>query len=523
MEVKNLIRNPPGYVTASLVCSLGGFLFGIDTGIIGPVTVQDDFKHHIGVHPSPTIHGLIVSSILIPAAISSFFAGRLADVLGRSRAIAIGSFIFAVGAALEAGSIHIAMFITGRIIEGIGEGLYLGTLVVYICEISPPRDRGALTTVPQLFITLGLMTGFFTCFGAVNIQSSFSWRLPFLLLAGCAFVFSAIAFLYLPPSPRWLSLHGRNEEAQRAWELLDVPAADREKIINQIDNPASGGSIAMTETGALTASPEQLTTKKSPLLNLFSPKSRPRLFLAVFLMGMQQLSGIDGVLYYAPLLFQQAGLDSTKSTFLASGVSAILIFAVTIPATIYADKWGRRTSIILGGLGMTVTMFLMGGIYTSSSSAATAWGRYLVIACIYIFALIYCITWGVSVKLSAAEIQTPENRASATSIAHGSNWIANFAVALFTPLLLDASAYGAYFLFGGCTLLTALVCWCCLPETRGRSLDDIDAAFGERKGWFHGGLRTEGTMGKKMQKIGGLFGRRRMPLTLERADGLDMS
>ncbi|KAM7185054.1 General substrate transporter [Naviculisporaceae sp. PSN 640] len=527
MDIMNLIRDPPGYLTASLVCSLGGFLFGIDTGIIGPVTVQDDFKQHIGVHPSPTIHGLIVSSILIPAAISSFFAGRLADALGRSRGIAIGSFVFALGAALEAGSIHISMFITGRIVEGIGEGLYLGTLVVYICEITPPRVRGALTTVPQLFITLGLMTGFFTCYGAVNIDSSFSWRLPFLLLAAYAFLFSAVAFLYLPPSPRWLSLHGRMAEAQHAWETLGVPSADREKIINQVDNTTSPNSITMTETPVPTPSPTSIRSPdkdKSSLSSLFSPKSRPRLLLAVFLMGMQQLSGIDGVLYYAPLLFQQAGLDSNKSTFLASGVSAILIFAVTVPATFYADKWGRRTSTVLGGLGMTVTMFLMGGIYTSSSSSSATWGRYLVIGCIYVFAVIYCITWGVSIKLSAAEIQTPESRASATSIAHGSNWIANFAVALFTPLLLDASAYGAYFLFGGCTLLTAVVCWFCLPETRGRSLDDIDAAFGQHGGWFHGGARTEGTMMKKMLKISGLAGRRRrVTLAVEGSDRLDMS
>jgi sugar porter (SP) family MFS transporter len=484
MKAVSLFRKPPGYVVAALVCSLGGFLFGIDTGIIGPVTVMDDFKRYVG-NPSPTVHGLIVSSILIPAAISSFFAGRLADALGRSRGIAIGAFIFGLGATLEAASVHIAMFVVGRVVEGIGEGLYLGTLIVYTCEISPPRDRGSLTTAPQLLTTLGLMTGFFTCYGTADMNSSFSWRLPFLLLAAYAFVFTAIAFVWLPPSPRWLTLRGRTDEAAQAWEKLDVPAADREKILGQVEdlvveNPDTDGMGSSTlamghRKGTHRNVPK---SKKEQLLDVFSPDARPRLFLAVFLMGMQQLSGIDGVLYYAPLLFQQAGLDSNQSTFLASGVSAIVIFAVTIPATIYADQWGRRISTILGGLGMTATMFLMGGLYAGGAVyAGEGAGRWVVIVCIYLFAVIYCISWAVSMKLYTAEIQPQRTRASATSIAHGSNWISNFLVALFTPALLANSSYGAYFLFGGCTLLTAFVAFVFMPETRGKSLDDIDMAF----------------------------------------------
>jgi MFS family permease len=129
MQLANKFKKPPGYVIASVLCSFGGFLFGHDTGIIGPVTVMEDFTKYVG-NPSPTIHGLIVSSILIPAAMASFFAGKLADRLGRTRGIAIGSFIFALGAAIEAASVHIAMFIVGRVVAGVGEGLYLGTLVV---------------------------------------------------------------------------------------------------------------------------------------------------------------------------------------------------------------------------------------------------------------------------------------------------------------------------------------------------------------------------------------------------------
>ncbi|KAI2603770.1 general substrate transporter [Hypoxylon sp. NC1633] len=482
MQLSQLFRKPPGYMLASILCSLGGFLFGIDTGIIGPVTVMDDFTKYVG-NPTPTIHGLIVSSILIPAAISSFFAGRVADALGRPRGIAIGSFIFGAGAALEGASTHIAMFVVGRIIEGIGEGLYLSMMVVYMCEIAPPRYRAALTTGPQLITTLGLCAGFFTCYGTANIGSSMSWRLPFILLAAYSFVFSAVILAWLPASPRWLSLHGKTREAEEVWEKLDVAAADREKIMDQYDtsvvetviHDASGNTNVGHVTSATVAMPK---SNKAKMLDVFSAESRPRLFFAVFLMGMQQLSGIDGVLYYAPLLFQQAGLDSNEATFLASGVSAILIFTVTIPATLYADRWGRRANTIWGGLGMTATMFLMGGLYAGGNvHSGTGAGRWVVIVCIYAFAVVYCVSWAVGVKVYAAEIQPQRTRAAATSIAHGSNWAANFLVALVTPTLLARSSYGAYFLFGGCTLLTAAVCAVFMPETRGQSLGDIDRAF----------------------------------------------
>ncbi|KAH6643363.1 general substrate transporter [Truncatella angustata] len=481
MQVSKLLQKPPRYVVASILCSFGGFLFGIDTGIIGPVTVMEDFVKSVG-NPSPTIHGLIVSSILIPAAISSFFAGKLADTLGRPTGIAIGALIFAVGSTLEAAAVHIGMFVAGRVIEGIGEGLYMGTLVVYICEISPPRHRGALTSGPQLLITLGLMLGYFTCYGTATIASSMSWRLPFILLAAVSFVFASVSLVWLPASPRWLVLRGRNDEATKAWEHLDVLAADREKILDQLDTPmvegtyANIGNESSSQQGTGVAIHSR--SKKSTMPEVFSAESRPRLFLAVFLMGMQQLSGIDGVLYYAPLLFQQAGLSSNESSFLASGVSAIVIFAVTIPAIIWADRWGRRTNTIFGGLGMTCTMFLMGGLYAGNAvHPDSGAGRWIVIVTIYIFTVLYCTSWAVGMKIYAAEIQPQKTRASATNIAHGSNWLTNFLVALVTPTLLANTSYGAYFLFGACTLLTVVVCWVFMPETRGRKLDEIEQAF----------------------------------------------
>ncbi|KZL77650.1 MFS sugar transporter (H(+)-myo-inositol Co-transporter) [Colletotrichum tofieldiae] len=454
----DLFHKPPPYVLASYGCSLGGLLLGIDTGIIGPVTVMESFNEPFG-HPSPTVHGVIVSSILASAAVASFLAGHLADRLGRPAGIAIGSMLFGIGCAIEAGAVHLGMFMAGRVVAGIGEGFTSGIMIVYICEISPAKHRGALTTGPQLLICAGLLVGFFTCYGTERIESDLSWRLPFILLASYSVTFSTAAYLLLPASPRWLAHHGKpTHEVSAAWETLGIYGEDQEDMAEPFENAEAKAS-------------------SSNIMDLFSPEARPRFSMAVFLLAMQQFCGIDGVMYYAPLLFRQAGIGLNGDTFLVSGILSIVICAVSIPGTIWADSWGRRANTIFGGLGMAGAMFIIGALYAADVVHATGPARWIVIVVIYIFTVIYCVSWGIVLKIYAAEIQPQQTRASATSIAHGANWLTNFTVALITPILLASSRYGAYFLFGGCTLLTAAICWFWMPETRGRTLSEIQRAF----------------------------------------------
>lgn len=155
----------------------------------------------------------------------------------------------------------------------------------------------------------------------------------------------------------------------------------------------------------------------------------------------------------------------------------MVIFAVTIPATIWADALGRRRNVIMGGLGMALVMFIIGGLYAANAVHSYGAGRWIVIVCIYIFIVIFSFSWAVSVKVYVSEIQPQRTRASATNIAYGGNWVTNFLVALVTPPLLASTSYGAYFLFGSCTVVTAVVCWVFMRETRGRTLTEIEAAF----------------------------------------------
>ena len=185
--------------------------------------------------------------------------------------------------------------------EGILKYLSL-TMNRYICEISPPGQRGPLTAGPQLLNTFGLMIGFFTCYGTANMQSSLAWRTPFIMLAGFSIVFVIASNLWLVPSPRWLILRGRHAEASAAWDVLGVGHTEREKAEIEIQATAIGLDSSGDSAGSSgrqdapsTRTPD-LTTKHS-FLDVFARDVRMRTGLAVFLLGMQQLSGIDGVLY----------------------------------------------------------------------------------------------------------------------------------------------------------------------------------------------------------------------------------
>ncbi|KAI4117906.1 MAG: hypothetical protein LQ345_001948 [Seirophora villosa] len=396
---------------------------------------MDFFREDIAT-TSAILHGLIVSSVLLPSAIVSVFAGKLADAVGRPRAVTIGFCISGLGAAIEAGSIHIAMFIVGRIIIGIGIGLSLSTVVVYICELAPPAKRGVLTTMVQLFAAIGILTGYFICYGTVYISSSLSWRLPLAIQSFLAFVFAAVC-VPLPQSPRWLTLCGRHDESRLLWVRLGVSLdgegaeVSDEVISNQREDPESRKDDQSSVAPAV-ESPTLDTTQvedstlvlSHSIIRAFRKDVRSRTALAVYYLGMQQLCGIDSILYYAPIIFQQAGITSQKSSFIASGVTAIVIVAVTIPATLKADSWSRRMQTILGGCLISGCLFLIGILYASGAVHQTSGAaRWVVIVTIYAYVISFCVTWGINYKSYPSEIQPPATRASATSLAQSANWV----------------------------------------------------------------------------------------------------
>jgi len=406
----------PRYVLASVAISWGGFLNGYDSGAIGGITAMDQFTASIG-RLSPSLLGFTVALIMLTGALPSVVAGHLADRYGRLRIIAVGAVLFAVGALLQGSASSLAQFLVGRAVAGAGEGVYLSLMAVYICEIVPVKARGTLAGLPQFMSTAGICAGYFTCFGSVEMESSWAWRLPYVVqaliavgLAACCAVPGA-----LPESPRWLMMHGQRDKALSAVRRLHfgMDEAERDILAGSDQRP----SLSLWQSIVL----------------IFRKGYRTRTILALFILGMVQLSGIDAVIYYAPILFAQAGLSSSTSSFLASGVSAILMLAVSIPAFLLTDKWGRRTSTISGGLALSSIMFLMGILYAAGVVHPYGPARWVAIVAVFAFALTFTATWGIVGKIYAGEIQPSHTRAAANSVATGLGFVCVFMYTTATP------------------------------------------------------------------------------------------
>lgn len=272
----------PRYVIASVAVSLGGLLNGYDTGSIGAITHMPQFTESLG-QLSPTMLGITVSMIMLTGTLPSMFAGHFADKYGRISAIIPGALFFGTGALVQGLSHSLGQFIAGRAIAGFGQGIFLSNISVYICEIAPLRYRGTLTGLPQFMATAGVCFGYFTCYGTVNIQSDMAWRVPYILQC----VFSSVlawSCLLLPDSPRWLMLQGRQADARAALERLDCNMVEAERDF--LMSTEQTLSLSLWQSFSL----------------LFRRGYRARTILALFILGMAQLSGIDAVVYVS-LLF----------------------------------------------------------------------------------------------------------------------------------------------------------------------------------------------------------------------------
>lgn len=417
------------YTSASVALSLAGLLNGFDTGCIGSIVHMDQFAATMG-HLSATITGITVSVIMLTGVVPALFGGYIADRRGRLRVIIPGAALFGLGAVLQATAFGLGQFIAGRAISGTGQGVFLANVSVYITEIAPHDRRGKLAALPQFMSAFGVCAGYFTCYGTVSFDTSLAWRIPYIpqvvfsaLLCGACFV--------LPESPRWLLQHGKTQEAIRALERLDFDMDEaRRDLFSDVQQRPSLPALQSFRM-------------------LFGPAYRQRTFLALFVMSMTQLSGIDAITYvshlqlrnpensrdgsltpepqYAPALFKQAGISGASTSLVASGVASITMLLVSIPGFILADKWGRRTSAISGGVCLSGLMVLIGSLYAADAVTAGGAARWVVVVSVFLFGMVFCATWAIFGKIYASEIQPGNTRAAGNSVGMAFSFVSDTA------------------------------------------------------------------------------------------------
>ncbi|KAF8918092.1 general substrate transporter [Mucidula mucida] len=472
----------PYYVFCAAVVSIGGFIFGFDTGSIGSITLMHEFEITFG-KLSSTIQGLLVSIILIPASIVSFGSGSISDRLSRTYATSLGCTVYGLGSLIcclaglngQSQKSALVMVFIGRSISGAGEGIFLSAVTVYGIEVAPHHARGRVGCIIQLWISTGILLGYFTCYGSLNIASSVSWRLPWIMQTiVCASLATAVPFL--PHSPRWLVHVNRVDEAKANMRRLGL---NEDELALNPETPAGteGSEPRKEEKKGWRKNVEQFKAA-------FAPGLRGRTLLALFMLGVQQLAGIDGVLFYAPTLFQQAGLASQNASFLASGVTGIVNLVFTVVGQQLSDRWGRRPALIFGGVIMAIAMTVIGILYSLPSLSSA--GQWSVIALIFVYFIAFVVTWAILMRIWVSESQPVHTRASVSSLALTVNWGCNFVIAFTTPIFLEASPSGPYYLWAGCIWVSVVVFAIFLPETKGQSIDgeEQNLALDVKVGWL---------------------------------------
>jgi len=438
------------YVTAALA-ALNGLLFGFDTGIISGafLYIKQTFEM------SPLVRGIVVSGAMAGAAAGAALGGKLADRIGRRRLILLGAGVFFVGSFTMAVAPNVPVLVAGRLIDGVAIGFASIVGPLYISEIAPPKIRGALTSLNQLMVTVGILVSYFVNYAFADPGA---WRL--MLGAGMVpAVVLAIGMLKMPESPRWLFERGRREEAREVLERTRRGGVDEELAeIEQTVAEQSG-------TG---------------LRDLLAPWLRPALIVGLGLAVFQQVTGINAVMYYAPTVLESTGFGSTTSILATVGIGLINV-VTTVVAIAVIDRVGRRALLLVGVSGMVVTLAVLGGVfYLPGFSGALGW---FATGSLMLYVAFFAIGLGPVFWLLISEIYPLEARGTAMGLVTVANWGANLAVSLTFPILTaNVGTSVTFWLFGGFSAVALAFTYYFVPETKGRSLEAIEADLRENVG-----------------------------------------
>jgi len=444
--------NRYAYIVAA-VAALGGLLFGYDTGVISGALLYLQPAFNL----NSTTSEIAVSAVLVGAIIGAAAGGRLADGLGRKKALILLGIIFAIGAILTAIAPNLGFFIAFRIIVGFGIGAASMITPMYIAELAPPAIRGSLVTFFQLAVTVGIAVAYWVDLAFAN--AGMGWR-PMFAVALIPGAFLAIGMLFLSETPRWLASRGRWDDASAALEHT-VHGQEKQQELDDIRKTIE-------------------EEKKTSVQELLRPGLRLALLVGVGLAIFQQLVGINTVIYYAPTIFGYAGFSSASTAILATSVVGVVNVLSTILSLFLVDRVGRRPLLTFGIAGMVVTLTAMGIIFAIGPTHA----GWFVLICLIVYIISFAIGMGPVFWLMTSELFPTRLRGSGASISSLCNWAANLAVSItFLTLINVAGKPSTFWIYAFLGVLAFIFCWVMVPETKGKTLEQIERYWKQGRRW----------------------------------------
>ncbi|KAH8655463.1 quinate permease [Xylariales sp. PMI_506] len=477
----------------ALFASFGGLLYGYQQGVLGQALVMSSFTRDFpSIASDSGAQGWLTSVLQLGGWIGSLSSGLLCEIFSRKRTIFAGALWVILGSYVTAGARDPSYLYAGRFFTGIGVGTLSATGPLYNAELAPPEIRGLLVSLQQLATTIGIMVAYWFAYGTNFIggtgedQSEWAWRLP-LVFQGVPAIILALGVWTLPYSPRWLVKTGRKEDAlETLRRLRGLPKENTIIQIEYLDIQAE----CLFEIRSFEKRFPNLSerARNNPWIRelvqyipIFRSKdSFKRVAIASLIMFFQQWSGIDSIIYYAPIIFKSLGLTSSTSSLLATGITGVINVCTTIPAIMIIDKVGRKPLLMVGSFGMLSTLVIVGVVASQFQSdwASHAAGGWAAVVMIWLYIVNFAYSWGPASWTLIAEVFPLSIRAKGTSIAASANWMNNFIIALMTPSMLDRISWGLYIFFAGWLALGMVFVWFFVPETKGKTLEQMDQVFG---------------------------------------------
>lgn len=451
----------------TLVAAIGGLLFGYDTAVISGAdkSIEEYLVKPLGL--GSLAHGATISSALIGCIIGGLISGYFASKFGRKYSLIIAAVLFlvsALGSAYpeflfftkgEPSFALLMMFNVYRIIGGIGVGLASAVVPMYIGEIVPAEIRGRLVSFNQFMIIFGMLVVYFINWGIANGQTAewindIGWRYMFASEAVPALLFGVLLFL-VPETPRYLALQNQDEKAL--------------SILTKI-NGAREASAIMSEI-------KQTVTARAASENLFA-YGKLLIVIGIMLSVFQQFVGINVALYYAPRIFESMGAAKDAS-MLQTIVMGLVNVIFTLIAILTVDKWGRKPLLIVGSIGMAVGMFGVSGLAFANVIGIST------LVFIIIYTASFMMSWGPICWVLISEIFPNKIRGQAVALAVAAQWAANYFISATYPMMMEYSGGLTYGFYGLMSVLSALFVWKFVPETKGKTLEQMESVWLKKK------------------------------------------
>ncbi|CAN0902328.1 Hexose carrier protein HEX6 [Linum grandiflorum] len=467
-----------------MMAAMGGVIFGYDIGISGGVTSMEPFlkkffpevftkmKHDVRVSNYCKFNSQLLtsftSSLYIAGLVASFFASWITKSYGRKPSILIGGAAFLAGAGLGAAATNVYMLIFGRVLLGVGVGFSNQSVPLYLSEMAPARLRGAVNNGFQLSVGIGVLAANLINFGTEKIRAGYGWRISLGMAAVPAAILT-VGAIFLPDTPSSVIQRTNNKEKAR-------------KLLQKI----RGTSEIESELSDLILANEISNSNSihNPFRTIIKIKYRPQLVMAIAIPFFQQVTGINVIAFYAPLLFRTIGMGES-----ASLMSAVLTGAIGILTTflsmLIVDRIGRRKLFLIGGIQMLVSQILVGAIMAAELGDHGGIGKqYAVVVIVLISNYVagFGLSWGPLGWLVPSEIFPMEIRSAGQSIVVAVSFLFTFAVAQsFLEMLCHFKA-GIFFFFGAWVVVMTVFIQLLLPETKGVPIEKMDEVWTEH--WF---------------------------------------